>query len=101
MSAQSATAHTRRARGRSSGRPPAVKTSASGAKDGRPQLGRWGTGRTKAPGLSARLPDIRVRKPPSTISEFLIAPESLEERAFIKVCNPHTEYLFIYVLNYL
>lgn len=33
MSVRSATAHTRRARGRSSVRPPAVRTSASGARD--------------------------------------------------------------------
>lgn len=85
MIAQSATAHTRREPGRSSVRQPAVRMSVRGTR-GRQDSGAFHTvghqGRTAA-----------------NNPEFLFTPG--KKNTFIKVYNPCTEYLFIYVLSYL
>lgn len=78
MTAQSATARMRRARGRSSGRPPAVKTSANKAKDWH----RWGGPEEVTPspnhmhtlGLSPSPLMIRVRQRRSNNSAFIQQP---------------------------
>lgn len=87
MSAQSATAHTRREPGRSSVRQPAVRMSVRGTDRQDSGAGRF----TQS--------DIRVGQQPIIQNFYSLLGE--KKNTFIKVYNPCTEYLFIYVLSYL
>lgn len=105
MSVQSATAHTRRAHGRLSVRPPAVRTSASGARDWHQSEGTLARNTSANPHVNSRpfTKSTGHQGRTAALEHFSIYSHSCitEKNAFMKVYNPHTEYLFIYVLNYL